>query len=55
MDFEWTVNAPRVAGDGKHYASRESESGLFPIGFPIELRQAGQLSFLVLKSQTAKV
>lgn len=51
MDY----SALRVAGDGKGHASRESESGLFPIGFPIESRQAGQSSFLVLKSQTAKV
>lgn len=45
----------RVVGDGKGCVSRESGSGLFPIGFPIESRQTGQSSFLVLKSQAAKV
>lgn len=45
----------RVIHDGRGCASRESGSGFFPIGFSIESRQAGQSSFLALKSQTAKV
>lgn len=45
----------RVIGDGKGRLSGEIGSGLFPIRFPIESRQAGQSSFLVLKSEPAKV